>query len=207
MLKILLCVAVFVSSFVIGIYFYNFHSHLSKSTQDWANFGTYVGGILGPFYALLAFVGLLETIRQSKLQRELEGLLLTITNLEKDFNYWASLAVTCDSPLIWGNKNNVSSDIKEVPLRTLLEGDSIDWEPYLKNLRESLSFRFQKNGVLYQDRDIWLKAKLTISSLFACLEIYKYKCGEEDIYKYYYEAYEIAKNRPQDSDWKSIDEI
>ena len=207
LLKKLLWFATLITFLVIILYFLNFHEGVSKSSSDWADFGAYVGGVLGPLYAFLAFVGLLETIRQSSLQRELKRLLVTIDKLEKDFDYWISLSVTCDGPWIWGNKPHVSSKIQEVSFRTLLQSDGIDWEFYLEDLRDSLKFRFQKNGVLYQDRDIWLKAKVTITSLFACLEKYKQKGGEDAIYKYYYDSYDIARNRLQDSDRESVGQI
>lgn len=186
---------------VLGFYFYKFHGPLSESSQDWANFGTYIGGILGPAYALLAFIGLLETLKQSQLQRELEGLLHTIQQFEKELNYCCSLTVTCDSPWIWGGDMFGSSEIKELPLRTLLESDSIDWEFHLVYLRDGLVFRKQNDGTLFQDRDIWMKAKLATEGLFRNLELYNLKGGENSIYDYYFATYEIPKNRLADSDW------
>lgn len=200
-LKTTLWVAVLITLVVVGLYFYNFHGSLSDSPQYWASFGGYLGGVLGPFFAFLAFVGLLETLRQSQLQRELEGLLHTIHQFEKDLNYCKSLAVTCDSPWIWGNDLDAASEIKELPLRTLLESDSIDWEQHLEELRDGLAFRKQADGTLFQDRDIWLKAKLAAEGLFDHLELYRKKGGEQAIYEYYYKAYEIPKNRLAQSDW------
>ncbi len=200
-LKILLWVAIFATCLVVGIYFYEFHSSLSTTPQDWASFGGYIGGVLGPFYAFLAFIGLLETLRQSRLQRELEGLLHTVQQFEKDLNYCASLTVTCKSPWIWGNDIEASSDIKELPLRTLLESDSIDWEQHLMELRDGLIFRKQADGTLFQDRDIWLKAKQATDGLFDYLELYRSKGGEQAVCDYYYKAYEIPRNRLADSDY------
>jgi len=200
-LKTSLWLAAIATFLVVGTYFYKFHGPLSASPQDWASFGGYIGGVLGPFYAFLAFIGLLETLRQSRLQRELEGLLHTIQQFEKDLNYCAGLTVTCDSPWIWGNYLDAASDIKELPLRTMLESDSIDWEQHLEQLRDGLMFRMQSDGTLFQDRDIWLKAKLAAEGLFNHLELYRSKGGEQAICKYYYEAYEIPRNRLADSDW------
>lgn len=196
-----LYIALIASVIVLVIYFYRFNGPLSSKPEDWSSFGGYVGGVLGPLYAFLAFIGLLETLRQSRIQRELEGLLHGIQQFEKDLNYCLSLTVTCDSPWIWGNDFDASSDIKDLPLRTLLESDSIDWEVHLTELRDGLAFRRQQDGTLFQDRDIWLKAKLAAEGLFGYLEVYKSKGGEDAIYKYYFQAYEIPKNRLAASDW------
>lgn len=203
-LKASLWLAAIATLLVVGIYFYNFHGTLSGAPQDWASFGGYIGGVLGPFYPFLAFIGLLETLRQSRLQRELEGILHTLHKFEKDLNYCAGLSVTCDSPWIWGNELDAASDVKELPLRTLLESDSIDWEQHLKELRDGLVFRMQSDGTLFQDRDIWLKAKLAAEGLFDLLELYWSKGGEQSISEYYYKAYEIPKNRLVDSDWPGV---
>lgn len=188
---------------VFGLYFLNFHGSFSNDSKHWADFGGYVGGVLGPIFAFLAFAGLLETIKQSLIQRELEGLVHSIRQYEQQLNHCSSLIVSCDSPWIWGNDIDATSDLKELPLRTLLESDSIDWEHHLTELRDSLIFRTQKDGTLYQDRDIWLKAKLASEGLFRYLELYKSKGGEESIYNYYYNAYEIQKNRLSHSDWET----
>lgn len=52
---------------LLGPYFYIFNYSLSGNSQDWANFGTYVGGTLGPIGAFLAFWGLMQ---QNKMYRE-----------------------------------------------------------------------------------------------------------------------------------------
>lgn len=43
-----------------------FRGPLSHDPNDWIVFGTYFGGILGPGYAALAFVGLLLTLKVSQ---------------------------------------------------------------------------------------------------------------------------------------------
>jgi hypothetical protein len=51
----------------IALYLGKFGFASFDQQSDWAEFGTYLGGVLGPIYALLAFLGLLTTIRlQSK---------------------------------------------------------------------------------------------------------------------------------------------
>jgi hypothetical protein len=43
-------------------YFANFHGPWSADAEDWARFGTYFGGVAGPFLALISVVGLVLTL-------------------------------------------------------------------------------------------------------------------------------------------------
>lgn len=49
---------------VLGAYFEKFHGLLSSDSNDWSEFGSFVGGAAGPPLALLSVLGLLATIRQ-----------------------------------------------------------------------------------------------------------------------------------------------
>ncbi|MDQ2069923.1 putative phage abortive infection protein [Natronospira bacteriovora] len=52
---------------VIFLYIYRFGGQWSENQQVWGHFGDYVGGLLGPIFALLALIALLITLRlQSK---------------------------------------------------------------------------------------------------------------------------------------------
>ena len=51
---------------LIALYFYNFAPknsfQLSSADGAWANFGSYIGGVLGPLFSFLAFAGVLFTV-------------------------------------------------------------------------------------------------------------------------------------------------
>lgn len=189
---------------LILLYVTEFSGSLSSNSSDWANFGGFIGGLLGPFYALLAFIALLESMRQNQIQKELNSFLESIKLFEKDFNSTLDLMVTCDSPWVWGHSFDTTTEIKALPLRTLLQSDSIDWQCHLSVLRDGLNFRTQPNGALYQDRDIWLKAKTALDGMFKLLAAYKEKGGDDSIFDYYFNAYEISHNRLIDSQWASV---
>ena len=55
-------------------YWIRFGMDLSSDKNDWAVFGTYLGGVLGPAYTLLAFAAFLFTIHQQRRQAMLEEL-------------------------------------------------------------------------------------------------------------------------------------
>ena len=58
---------IFIFFILLGPYFFTFNGQFSNNAQDWAHFGTYIGGTLGPIGAFLAFWGL---IQQNKMYRE-----------------------------------------------------------------------------------------------------------------------------------------
>jgi hypothetical protein len=59
---------------VASVYFLHFargSKGLSQNPADWAEFGEYLGGTLGGIFGLLAFIGILITIYQQRIQLEL----------------------------------------------------------------------------------------------------------------------------------------
>ncbi|WP_438499114.1 hypothetical protein, partial [Alteromonas australica] len=60
-------------------------TNLSDNNQDWANFGSYVGGTLSPVIATLALFGLGLTIYQQQQQQRINHLESAIRNIESDF--------------------------------------------------------------------------------------------------------------------------
>jgi len=67
---------------VIGFYFYNFHSGLSKDNGVWGTFGDYVGGILNPIIAAFAFYLIAKTYELQKTElEETRKLLINQTEL------------------------------------------------------------------------------------------------------------------------------
>ncbi len=97
----LLFFAILLSCVVIGAYIYKFaipsEFSLSSDSQAWSNFGGYLGGVLGPFFALLAFLGVLVTVHLQRIQvahaksqphiDELQRLISSIsTTIDKSLN-------------------------------------------------------------------------------------------------------------------------
>jgi hypothetical protein len=67
----LLMLAVLATLAVHGAYLYELGSpHLSGNSEEWANFGDYVGGTLGTYFSFFAFMGVLATLMLQ--QRQLE---------------------------------------------------------------------------------------------------------------------------------------
>jgi hypothetical protein len=59
----LLVAAVLAAILVHGIYLYEFGSpQLSSNSEEWANFGDYLGGTLGTYFSFFAFIGVVATL-------------------------------------------------------------------------------------------------------------------------------------------------
>ena len=190
---------------VVGPYIFRFHSGLPHDPKTWADFGTYIGGTLGPIYAFLAFLVGLLTLQQIRNQNRREEILKTIQAYENDFEIYASKPVSCNQPWIWGNDPGAARQISEVSLRTLLFYDGIDWEHHLSEIFGGLKFRVLPDGELVQDRDLWLRAHMAIEGLFHHLDRYRESGGEQSLVDYYTGRYEVPRNRLKFTDkWPSI---
>jgi uncharacterized membrane protein len=51
-----------------GLYFYRFPSGLSEHPSDWAVFGDYLGGVLGPILAFASFIVVLMSLYENRIQ-------------------------------------------------------------------------------------------------------------------------------------------
>lgn len=64
--SLLLALGLIVAFLAVGAYFTIFAPHsgysLARNDGAWANFGSYVGGVLGPLFSFLAFAGVLMTV-------------------------------------------------------------------------------------------------------------------------------------------------
>lgn len=77
-------IVIFIASIlIVSLYFYNFNvsnlNWLSNDQSDWASFGSYFGGVLGPFLAFLAYLGVREQLAEQKK-------LIDKQNKDADFN-------------------------------------------------------------------------------------------------------------------------
>jgi hypothetical protein len=72
------------------------HFAWSRNAEDWEHFGAYLGGVLGPIYGLLAFIGVLITI---VLQRQQIGDLRAQSTQQPIQQMLASVSATIDGRL------------------------------------------------------------------------------------------------------------
>jgi hypothetical protein len=125
----------------------------------------------------------LQNLNEVRAQKKKEEISDSVKGNERNLQNALSMVGTCESPWIWGNATDAAGDIKELPLRTLLQSDSIDWEFHNKYLRDSLKFRVQPNRETFQDRDIW-QAEITSSEgRFRYLQKYEKSGGDKSIFE------------------------
>ena len=194
-LRLILFAAALLAVAALVPYLYMFRAGLSASSQDWSNFGSYVGGTLGPIYALLAFAAGVQTILDNRHQAVRQSLLATVQRYEGDFEEACTRTVSCESPWVWGNMPNDTHSMKMVAFRTLLYSDPLDWEQHLPPLVVGHGFQVLPSGEISQDREVVLQAQLAIDGLFKYLAMYKAAGGDKALVSYLESRYEIPKNR------------
>lgn len=90
---ILTVIVIAIIATVLLPYIFMFPTSLSRDSSDWADFGSYFGGVLSPIIAAFALIGLGITINQQgkqlaslTQQLQLTQLENTIRSIENDFN-------------------------------------------------------------------------------------------------------------------------
>ncbi|WP_244291745.1 hypothetical protein [Vibrio kanaloae] len=170
-------VAVLITVISLGAFFIQFHSGLSNEQSDWGSFGSYIGGVLAPLFAFLAFLAGLENLKFIKNQQISAETLMAIRAYEKDLKSLYEMVVTCDDPWLWvHDMGGEYAGLKELPLSTLLKSDSLDWEYHLSVLKESPKLRRQ-----LQDNEIWLQALNASNGLFRYIDLYQKQGGDQSI--------------------------
>ncbi|MEE7625689.1 hypothetical protein V3O24_05900 [Methylobacter sp. Wu8] len=163
----------------------NIKTGFSKNSADWANFGSYVGGVLSPFFSLLAFAGLLWTIniqtqqikhlqeesKRSEVYRIIEKLVARI-----DHNYKKA-------PLIQGLK---------------LFDFANNWTPdnaaSIKHLDELIA-TYQKD--IYSDTtNIIIRIEIDLDQLLYHINLYETPIGKKHLLRFYQWEYLVTPEKP-----------
>ncbi|MEZ8224786.1 hypothetical protein AB6C43_12170 [Vibrio splendidus] len=194
-------IAVLITIISLGAFFLQFNSGFSNEQNDWGSFGSYIGGVLGPLFAFLAFRSGLENLNFIRIQQNNTDILIAIRAYEKDLKGLYELTVTCDEPWLWTHDmGGEYAGLKELTLRTLLHSENLDWHYHLSALKESPKLRRQANGSLFQDGEIWLQVLNASSGLFRYIDLYQKQGGDQSIINYYTSTYEVPYNRLIHSD-------
>jgi hypothetical protein len=98
----LACVLIFTIVLVITPYVWTFEEYgISEQHQAWANFGGYIGGILGPLFSALAFIGVLLTYRAQQAQLLFAEQRATIDELQRQLSITATaIDLTLTQPVL-----------------------------------------------------------------------------------------------------------
>lgn len=96
------CILLITIALVITPYVCTFEEYgISDQHQAWANFGGYVGGILGPLFSALAFIGVLLTYRAQQAQLQFAEQRATIDELQRQLSTTAAtIDLTLTQPVL-----------------------------------------------------------------------------------------------------------
>ncbi|MGP0851770.1 hypothetical protein ACJ8PZ_18555 [Serratia sp. CY83950] len=123
LIKNTILIIIIISILPISLYFYKFHSGLSSNPTDWASFGSYIGGILGPIFSGLSLLVLSITFYHSK-ESDIKQMALAVA--EQNLNKILEISKTL--------KESISSK----DYYSAMLGDS-DFNNYMKRIEDHLS--------------------------------------------------------------------
>ena len=186
-----LCVVLVVGAYVIVLAPSSGYS-LSRSDGVWANFGTYVGGMLGPVFAFLAFVGVLATVwlQVQQLQH-----LKSQAHLEELQRVIATVSKSIDDLLVQPAGPATGQSFSQNSERTVFVMLSAAGTAALTAMRNNLDatllasnntvINVAKDSLLLQSNSLLIE----LQQLVWCLEEYEQNSGSQTVAKFYKNRY------------------
>ncbi|HFJ8954299.1 TPA: hypothetical protein ACGWHD_003110 [Serratia liquefaciens] len=147
LLKRLIIVIFLFSTLPISLYFYKFHHGLSSNPTDWASFGSYIGGILGPVFSGLSLLVLSVTFYHSK-ESDIKQMALAVA--EQNLNKILEISKTLKESI--SSKDYYSTKF----------GDS-DFNGYMKKIEGYLSSYIALKHIKTED-EYWQRYKIYYKS-------------------------------------------
>lgn len=185
-------VAVVALLIVVGTYFLMFARGsgfaLSQDTEEWARFGEYVGGTLSAIFGLLAFAGVLLTIREQRHQGVLEEFQRQISLLaqraEVILAEEPAEANPADMVVIQrlGGSRSIYALLKRIGIQAMRDPDK---DPAIRAMHEEL----QQATVLAIKRQLNV-LQIELQHLVWCFEKYVEMGGDQTIIDLYTRRYQ-----------------
>lgn len=153
LLKSLILIVALISAVPTSLYFYKFHHGLSSNQSDWASFGSYIGGILGPIFSGLSLLVLAVTYYNTK---EANNKNIDLAIAEKNIKTIQDMSKKIKENLL--SKNYYST----------MYGDS-NFVSYIGKLKSLLSAQigmqfYQNEGMYWKDyMDYFKNSKIDLS--------------------------------------------
>ncbi|WP_341911678.1 hypothetical protein [Polaromonas sp. YR568] len=186
----LLVITVLTNWFILGGYYVKFGEwkwfEFSADQETWAHFGTFYGGLMGPFVGLLAFVGIFITILLQMKQLEIAKQQAEVQEMQRAM---ASISAQLDQmlstvPTYYAAKERVRDDV--APL-TLFNHIAALGNEYAKT-DENREHRRVFEGLNEVMQDIHLSVNavgLELHSLSWALEKYQEAGGSASMVEFY----------------------
>ena len=162
---------------------------LSTSDGNWSNFGSYVGGVLGPSFAFLAFVAVLVTVwlqaqqlELTKQQSHLEELQRVIATVSKTLD---DLLVQPAGPI--GNQPVAANAERTVFIVLSAAGTAAlnTTSDYIVSARNSTVIQSAKDALLLQVGSL----SIELQQLVWCLQEYEKEGGSSTVSEFYKRRY------------------
>lgn len=178
---------------VIGAYFSIFGPRsgyaLAESDAAWSNFGSYVGGVLGPIFSFLAFVGVLLTIYLQAMQLDS---VRSQANHEEIQRVASTISSRIDSILAQApNKNIDDHRLREAPITilTIISGaGSVALASSSDYIVQASSDKLIANSRAAIESEVGAIA-FELDQLVWCLEQYEKQSGSTTVVEFYKRRY------------------
>jgi hypothetical protein len=193
---LLLCIGLLIALMVIGAYLAVFAPmssySLAKTDVAWSNFGSYVGGLLGPVFSFLAFAGVLLTVwlqakqlETSRVQSNHQEVQRVLANLSSHID-----ALLAQSPSVNTNELKMLYSCMTVYDVIAAGGDAVLRMPdadYLLQARHEKILASVKNVLNLTAGAIGIE----LQQLVWCLQEYEQGNGSDTVISFYVRRYEV----------------
>jgi hypothetical protein len=194
LLLLLLALATVISVIVLALYVYKFGDlPFSSQSSDWGQFGDYVGGTLGTWFAFLAFVGVLGTVWLQYRQLEDAAVRTRLEELQRLINSVSSRADTIlDSPpsMPIGHFAINLTNLPQYPLsvfNVIAIGGTVALADASRQTADNRAEKIAQAASSVQ-REVNLVV-IELTQLVWCLEKYASAGGADDIAEFYKRRY------------------
>ena len=189
--KLLLIAGTLAAAVAIGAYVAVFAPEsgytLSRSDGNWSNFGSYVGGVLGPAFAFLAFVAVLVTVwlqakqlEHARKQAQLEELQRVVSAVSKIIDDLLAQPAGPTSSLAQSNERTVFIVLSAAGTAAL--ASTAD---YVVNASNSAVIRSARDSLLLQASSLLIE----LQQLVWCLDEYEREGGSLTVARFYRNRY------------------
>jgi len=162
-----------------------FNKQISYDTSEWGTFGDFIGGILNPIYAFLAFAGVVYTVL---LQREEIEVTKTEQKLDEIRQLILGLTAAIDRVLYEQTRKYHDKDLTVFNLLRSLSDDSLTKE-LDRNSPLSIIYEDTRVGVLNAIGNDLVYIEEQLSQIIWCLNAYYKANGSGDILDFYINKY------------------
>lgn len=182
-----LCVLAYIAQFAIILNY-----PISANQADWGTFGDFLGGVLNPIYAFLAFAGVVYTVilqkdqidlmKSQKKLEEIQQLTLGLADTIDDALYQRKYNIKSKDPEDAANIFTILRAISDVSIRAELDPNGTD----------AMVYDDERSTVLHKISYDLTYIEEQLDQVVWCLRTYKDNNGSSEILDFYVSKYRLA---------------